>query len=302
MASKHLCSLYKRSPVNFGPFPGPRQSLEGKKRDGSNTVSIEAFITFKTDQAALQPLLPEYFAFQKPGIDAFVTIAPKELLHLDWLGDRGYSLYSIFIHDVRYTAPSGRVYDATYLPVLWENFADPIVSGREELGFPKIYADLVIKRTETTYSVEASWKGTVFSRFDLGNLRETTHNTLIATAESMLPSGGRRDPNLLLHRYIPAVGRPGEADADYPVYVSAEAEAKTQKVTTLRSFVADSCDASVSWICSAPSDLPTLHHIIGRLATIPVREIVSCGVTEKKGGADLSTALRVDGKERSSKL
>ena len=45
--------------------------------------------------------------------------------------------------------------------VLWENLTDPIITGREELGYPKIYGELPEPRhLNDTISCSASWLGT----------------------------------------------------------------------------------------------------------------------------------------------
>ena len=298
-----LTRLHRRSPTTFGPFPGPRQTFDGYTRNGDHSTSVEAFVTFRTTQSSIRSLLPEIFSFQESGNDAFVTIAPKELGNLEWLGGRGYRLLSVYIHGVRYVASDGRVYDGTYLPVVWEDLADPIVSGREELGYPKIFASLDIDRTETSYTSTASWMGTTFCHFELKNLKpaspQAESDVVTNIRSGVLPKLAARDGNLLLFRYIPAVGLPGMADAEYPVFVSADDEARLQKVITRQTFTAHPSEATFHWITSGARELPTLHHIVKRLADIPVLEVVACGLTEKRGGGDLSSARRIDSSRRS---
>ena len=246
----------------------------------------------------MRSLLPDEFKFQNPGPDAFVTVAPKELAELQWLGGRGYRLYSIYIHGIKYVAGDGIVYNGTYIPVLWEDLADPIISGREELGYPKVFADLDILRTGTSYTLEGSWKATKFCTFELRGLENAENKP----TKKIAPPEAGIDDGLLLYRYVPSVGQPGIADAEYPVFVPTAEEARGQATTTLRSFTAEPSEATFTWILAEPSALPTLHHIVARLAKIPVLEIVACGLMEKKGGGDLSSAKRIETRQPVSKL
>ncbi|KAI1212096.1 uncharacterized protein F4807DRAFT_417539 [Annulohypoxylon truncatum] len=278
--------LHHRMPIVFGPFPGPRQSFDGHRRDGSSTTSKEAFVTFKTPKSAVSSLLPPGFSFQdtsSPDECAYVTVAPKRLDNLEWLGYRGYNLFSFFIHGIQYTTPQGITRKGTYLPVLWEDLADPIISGREELGFPKLFADISISETQGIYRMSASWMGSRFVDLSLDNLHEVE-----GIATPLAPPEAGIDDGTLLYRHMPTPGNPGVSEVDYPVFVSYAEERKMQPVSTVRRFVGST--GEVIWHPLDWQSLPTLHHIVKRLADIPVTSIVKCGLTEKVGNSDLSSA------------
>ncbi|OTA99249.1 hypothetical protein M426DRAFT_27709 [Hypoxylon sp. CI-4A] len=282
--------LHHRMPVVFGPFPGPRQAYDGHPRDGSSSTSKEAYITFKTPQSGLANLLPPGFSFQETSSSeksAYVTIASKRLDNLEWLGFRGYNLLSVYIHGVQCAAPDGTLHKGTFIPVLWEDLADPIISGREELGFPKLFADLAISEAQGSYHMSASWQGSRFADFSVEGLREAEGN-----APSLAPPAAGADDGWLLHRYMPTTGRPGIAEVDYPVFVPYAEERKIQKVSTVRRFVGST--GEIKWYPLDWLALPTLHHIVKRLAEIPVVSVEACGLTEKIGGADLSSARNVN--------
>jgi acetoacetate decarboxylase len=48
---------------------------------------------------------------------------------------KGYNTLGVYANDVVCTISEEKV-KGSYLLVLFENFCDPIVTGREELGFP----------------------------------------------------------------------------------------------------------------------------------------------------------------------
>ncbi|KAI2470682.1 hypothetical protein F4781DRAFT_389442 [Annulohypoxylon bovei var. microspora] len=285
-AADKSAGLHHRMPIVFGPFPGPRQSFDGRRRDGSSTTSKEAFLTFKTPKSALASLLPSDFSFQDTSSSdqsAYVTIAPKRLDNLEWLAYRGYNLFTFFIHGVQYTAPNGVTRKGTFLPVLWEDLADPIISGREELGFPKLFADISISETQGTYRMSASWQGSRFIDFKLDNLHEAE-----GSAAPLAPPEAGIDDGTLLYRHMPTPGKPGVEEVHYPVFVSHAEERKIQPASTVRRFVGSV--GEVEWHTLDWQSLPTLHHIVKRLADVPITSIVKCGLTEKIGNSDISSA------------
>ncbi|KAF3064101.1 hypothetical protein GL218_01220 [Daldinia childiae] len=293
-----MSNLHHRMPTTFGPFPGPRQSFDGRARDGSGISNVEAFITFKAQQSDLASLLPPTFSFQKPGLEAYVSITAKRLDNLEWLAGRGYNLLSVYIHGVQYTTEEGgRVYRGTYLPVLWEDMADPIISGREELGFPKLYADLNISQTESTYSMIASWDGSKFAELSLRGLHTEENQDGMGSRRLLAPPEAGVDEGILLWRYMPSTGHPGQADVDYPVFVSHAEEEKKQQARVIKRLVAG--EGEFKWHPLDWQALPTLHHIVARLERIHTLDIVACGLVEKVGGGDLSSARRVGSEQPS---
>ncbi|KAI2775744.1 hypothetical protein F4815DRAFT_496528 [Daldinia loculata] len=292
-----MSNLHHRMPTTFGPFPGPRQSFDGRARDGSRISNMEAFITFKAKQSDLVSLLPPTFSFQKPGPEAYVSVTAKHLNNLEWLAGRGYNLLSVYIHGVQYTTEEdGRAYRGTYLPVLWENMADPIISGREELGFPKLYADLNISQTESTYSMMASWEGSKFAEFSLRGLRTEEDRDGMGSRRLAPPEAGV-DEGILLWRYMPSTGRPGQADVEYPVFVLHAEEAKKQQARVIKRLTAG--EGEFKWYPLDWQALPTLHRIVARLERIQTLNPVACGLVEKVGGGDLSSARRVGSEQPS---
>lgn len=300
-SSTKLSGLHRRMPVVFGPFPGPRQSFAGHRRDGSQSTSVEAFITFRTPQSTIADLLPPGFSFQQtvfataPNAEAFVTVAAKRLDQLEWLGGRGYNLYSYYIHGVQYKSRDGKTYKGTFLPVLWEDMADPVISGREELGFPKLFADLPITQTEDSYSMNCSWQGAQFADFHLAGLQETEE-----TSGQLAPPEAGVEEGLFLYRSIPTTGEPGVAELEYPVFVDYAAEGEIQPAKVVMKFIGT--DAKFTWYPRDWKSLPTLHHVVSRLAEVPVSGIVRSGVIEKVGMADISSARRIDKPVSASKL
>lgn len=282
--------VYSRMPKVFGPMPGPRQSHEGVPRSGVDQTFTTASIKIKTSRTVLENLFPPTegsWRFKSPGTVAYCSFSQTTLDKMKWLGESGYNHLGLYIHGVEYIKPSGETVSGTYMPILFENLADPIISGREELGMPKLYSAIDIERDSTSYHIRASWKGMTWGRFELNALQQSSE----LNGASGKIAGDTTDDGILVHRYVPAVGRDlkGKADADYVVFDPFdEAEPKPQPQKT---FTA--ANASLSLNARDWSALPTLHHIIDRLAEIPVYEVVSAKVVEGTGVPDVSSARRV---------
>jgi hypothetical protein len=125
-------------PVVFGPGLGPRQGEEGRKFTSPDShKTITRSVSFLTNRAQLEELLPERFAVRGEPV---VTVFASYMTEIEWLAGRGYNVLGVTI-PVSFTGKVDRAV-GSFLAVLWENLTDPILTGREELGFAKIYCDL----------------------------------------------------------------------------------------------------------------------------------------------------------------
>ena len=148
-----------RMPTHFGPATGPRQGPDGRKFANIDTPkNTNISISFLTDAAALKAMLPPCFTLDGEPI---VTIFAKYMTEIEWLAGRGYSMLGI-----RFPAAFNGVKDhvrGSFLSVLWENLTEPILTGREELGFAKIYCELPDPTiSPSTWHSTASWLGFKF--------------------------------------------------------------------------------------------------------------------------------------------
>jgi 2-polyprenyl-6-methoxyphenol hydroxylase-like FAD-dependent oxidoreductase len=286
--------LLWRMPTAFGPMPGPRQDFQGRPRDGSKATFKTASIKFKTSRTVLQNLLPtENLKFAAADTTSYATFAVTQLDNLEWLGGRGYSHFGLYIHGIQHTKPDGETVTGTYLPVLFENLADPILSGREELGFPKLFAELDVKTDDSKWTLDAGWMASKFCSMSLSGLQESS----AANGEAPAPSPPLpKDEGLLFHKYIPATGSTGskergQADVEYTAFLPSEEEAKTVENKVERTLKASS--AEISFDALDWKALPTLHHIVERLKEVPVYEIVEAKVVEGTGVSDVSSVRKL---------
>ncbi|KAH7376644.1 hypothetical protein B0T11DRAFT_335786 [Plectosphaerella cucumerina] len=277
-------SLIWRMPVSFGPFPGPRQTVDGHSRSLTHSTFTTASVKFKTSRTVLQNLFPsESFRFKSPGTAAFATLSQTTLNKMEWLGGSGYRHMGLYIHGVQYTQKDGTTIDGTFLPVLFENLADPILSGREELGMPKLFCSLDVWQRAGSYRVQAGWQGVNFGNLVLEDL------VAVDQAETKDDGG---DQGVFGYKYIPAVGDRGKAAVEHATFVPSAGEAKVVKTTVERTFKAGS--ASISFDPRDWEALPTLHHVVSRLEEVPVYEVISATLEEGTGVPDCSSVRRVD--------
>lgn len=297
----HDKSLRFRSPYRFGPSPGPRRplnlstdlnQLRGKLQERSTTYTVR----FKTSRTYVQNLLPPGFAFTSPATLVSASIICSTLEGMAWLSGGGYSHAGLYLHGVNYTKRDGSKIFGTYIPVLFENLADPIITGRDEVGFPKLFADINVAQEEPAdVKITLGWRGTTFGSIHLKGLSKT-ESVINGMEESHPPP--KRGPGppppppeagQFVYRWVPAVGEPGKADAEYPVfcpYPKLDTEQPSERA------VAES--ASIRFEAGDWQSLPTLHNVTNILAQVPIYKVEKAELSKGPVVDDLSRAHRIE--------
>lgn len=280
---------YWRMPIAFGPMPGPRQTHLGVSRDGTKSKFTTASIKFKTSRTVLQNLFPpgrKGWRFTSPDTIAYASFSQTTLNNMEWLGGSGYKHIGLYIHGVEYVKDDGSVIKGTYLPILFESLTDPIVSGREELGMPKLYTSVDVYRRSSSYRIRTGWEGALWGNFLLEDLVEVDPSTTTGALS------GEADAGILAYKYLPKSGRankniPAEEYAIFDPFSKAVPTPRPQRVYTTNK-------ASIQIDALEWQQLPTLYHVISRLAEVPVFEIVGAKLVEGKGVPDVSGAAPIE--------
>jgi 2-polyprenyl-6-methoxyphenol hydroxylase-like FAD-dependent oxidoreductase len=278
---------YWRQPTVFGPLPGPRQDLWNYPRPNGllDATSTVATIRFRTSGTLLRNLLPSAaYSFILPDTVAEASVCVQSIKNLPWLSGKGYDLVAFYFHGLQYQQQDGSVVRGSFIPVLFENLTDPILTGREELGWPKLFSDIEIRQSsDAEYQVQLSWNGVQWASISMTGLQE---QALEQTAAQTGPEG---QSCVLVHKFMPTTTRQPRremADADYTVAVSVFPPVIRQRLRATT--------AKLSVMARSEQELPTLHPIVKRLAELPVFDILEATLDEVQGMDDFSTACRIE--------
>ncbi|WP_271146007.1 acetoacetate decarboxylase family protein [Brevundimonas sp. NIBR10] len=253
-------------PVVFGPTCGPRQGPDGELYDYADAPRTTVTMSFLTQASALEAYLPPFCVLDGEPV---VTVEHIELRDLEWLAGRTYSLLGVK-YPVRYAGPSESVRGPFYA-VLWENRPEPILSGREELGFAKLYCELPAPRVlRGRRQWAAVWDGHTFIELSVDNLRD-----------AVPPAANPAIDGVIHHRYLPRVSATSEAEIEQMVLTPAGG-------ATVRYESYQRGDAEVRFLPSTWEQLPTMFHIVNALAALPVLESRGASIAVTRGGKDLS--------------
>ena len=269
MSYTFLPNTRYRMPTHFGPSLGPRQGLDGCRFaniDTPNETVMQA--TFNADKSQLEAFLPPGFALREPTINFVFSF----LTNIEWLAGRGYNTFSVLM-PVSYTGVEETVVGDLMLTV-WENNADCIITGREDLGVAKIYCDIPGPRVMGDDVIcRASWDGFEFASLKLSNVREVVLEDLPESPEN---------DGILHYKYIPKTGAPGEADVKYAVLLpSAWPNTKLDQVKVAEK-------ATINFQESTWEQLPTLVHIVNTIAGLKIGDCIDASILKLHGGKDLS--------------
>ncbi len=270
---KNVKNPMYRMPIIFGPSTGPRRGPDGEKFDESTGRECFKYtISFLTDQKQLKELLPPQFILAGEPI---VSVYTRYKKNIQWLGGRGYNVVNVSF-PATYIGKKDSV-TADFVCVVWENLTEPILTGREELGCPKIFADIPdpMEVGNTTYC-SASWMGFKFMDFIIKDLREPTNEENYKYTMRTAKSEG-----VLYYKYVPKSGYWGTSEAEYPVL-------NPKGDTSLKILQTWVANGEIIFHRPNWQEMPTQHMIVNALANLQIKEIVCTRVIKTVGGKDLS--------------
>lgn len=260
-----------RMPTHFGPRTGPRRGPDGRIfecKDSPKSTSIA--VSFLSNGAQLANLLPPGFTV---GAEPVVTVAATYMKEIEWLAGRGYNTLGVSFPAV-FRGHQDRI-TGNFLSVLWENLADPIITGREELGFSKIYCELPEPTVyQGTTRCTASWLGFQFLELAVTNM------TQLSTDEISVISNPAGD-GTLHYKYIPRTGEWGTADVQYAVLTPAATPNRVVQEYWRG-------EGTVEFRHARWEEMPTQYNIVNALHALEVHEWRGTSIIKTVGGKDLS--------------
>lgn len=268
-----------RMPTHFGPRTGPRRGPNGEKFDDDRRKTTTIAVSFLTNKQQLTKLLPPGFSVDGEPV---VSVFASYMTEIPWLAGRGYNVLG-----VRFPAKfSGEADQASgdFLLVLWENLTDPILTGREELGFSKIYADLPEPRTYAgeTHAI-ASWMGFKFLDVRLKNMKkvELTAEQSAAMATGDPENADGELKGLMHYKYMPRTGEWGAADIAYATLTPAGGPSPV-----ILEYMTG--DGTVDFHKARWEDMPTQFNIVNGLEALEIREYRGAQIIKSVGGGGVS--------------
>lgn len=277
-----------RMPVVFGPAPGPRQRPGGGMWTPEETGRMRSqwmAVTYRTDAAKLEALLPPGFSLRG---EPLLTVSCAWFKDLYWLAGRGYGILSIDF-PVSYRGKHETL-DGSFCPVIWEGAPDAIITGREELGFPKLFADIPEidwDEDKGTASCSASWFGHTFFDIALEDMHE------VGGPPSLPGAGGGA---AMYYKYMPRTSVGGRDGADVAYVTTAApppgAGAKPDNISFEDfEFRRWSANGRVRWHHATFEQLPLTFHIVNALADLDILEVVKTEMVAFSGpGIGVSVA------------
>lgn len=269
MAYKFKPRMIYRMPTHFGPTLGLRQGPDGKTFAPDTRDFIAYSVSYLSNREQLEELLPEGF---EVGAEPVVTVEGKYLKNIKWLAGRGYNILGVSFPAVF----KGKTDKAmgSFLAVLWENMFDPIMCGREEIGWSKIWGELPEPRVcNEVAHCTASWMGFRFLDMRVKNLKQL-NNEEIQELKKKNKSDG-----ILHYKYIPKTGEWGVADAAYTTLSSNSPLNTTEEIWK--------GEGTVTFHEATWEDLPTQFTIVNALRALEIKEYRGATMVVGTEGDDL---------------
>lgn len=248
-----------RMPRVFGPLPGPRNVPKDKQNLPNNQTNLVIAVTALTEAKQLEALLPPDCTLDG---EPLVTMTMTFMSNIGWLAGRGYTILNVGFRIAHHSQSQGRLV-GHFAPVVWENLADPIMTGREELGFSKIYADMPAPVIiGDSYSGSAGWLGFRFFELEASGLEEA-------------PLSGSPGPEGSFHyKFIPRTAALGTADAEYLEYAPRSTVSGNMRLVKKFAGKGRFRFHAARW-----EDVPFQYPIINALAALPVKEYRGASVS-----------------------
>lgn len=267
MKEEDLSAQY-RMPISFGPAPGPRNLPKNMahRRYEKDVTAIS--LSARTDGGLLEALLPE--GFRLTGAPR-LTVSLMMFTNIGWLAGRGYNILMVKIPAVWQGAEEVH---GDFVPVVWENMTDPILTGRDELGWCKIYAEI----PDLTFDGDcahgtAEWCGHRFFSLDVDSLAR-----IVSPQEAAAP--------MMFQKYVPRTGERLEADVSYPTVTAPDGP--SPDIRAVESGRGRFTFHSARW-----EDMPTQYPIVNALAALPLDDFGPAMLVRSSGGGDGSGQRRL---------
>lgn len=259
----------RRMPVLLGRASGPRNMPRSKAHLTYVADATRIAVHALTDATKLSQYLPPRCRLAGEPV---VSVAVTQLRNLGWLAGRGYNFVNVFTK-VIFEGEEETVHGDFSL-CLWENKADPILTGRDELGMPKLFADIPDPREiDGRWECSASWEGFPFLHLDLATYPDSDNNPA--------PGAYSHSGVYILHRYQTRTGQWDQPDID-DIVVGHASPASRPTVLEKKAGAGRFEFRQSRW-----EDMPTQYTFVNALAGLPLLEFRGGEIVKASGIPDL---------------
>jgi acetoacetate decarboxylase len=228
-------------PVLFGPSLLPDVSPV--------TGTTVAAISFETTKAAAAALLPRFFDLTEIPV---VSLTWIDYPRVEYLGGRGYRELVVAVSSV-FRDESGDM-RAGFSPVMWVDQVGALISGREYMGFAKLFGNFSFDRNEDHGLYRCYEYDALLVEGEAYALTQVSHEGLDKINRSA------KEVNAFGWKYIPSDG--DKPDADYPIV----------NVTRWNYIRAWSGQGKLRFGNLTAQAAPSSSRIIDTLSRLPIRE------------------------------
>lgn len=252
-------------PVQFGPVCGPRANPDGNRFIYDQPQeSTQHMLVYETDGAKIERFLPKGFELEAP----YVIVTHKMHRNLAWLAGHGYNVCTFDV-PVIYQGKTETI-KGLFLLNIWENHADPIICGREQLGYSKIFSSIsdLDDYHGKSRSVLSSWD------FQFLELNFDFSQSVEDTEELMHILNDPERKGKLHYKYFPRTGDGFiSADVEY-VTISPSPTIFPPDVERMPPAETACGTGSLTWNIPEWKDMPTQYHIVQALASLDVKRVI----------------------------
>lgn len=262
-------------PVFFGPTSlsnrpagngRPAKAMHEYYQPGDiNAISI----TYETDRAVLESMIPECYTLNDP----YVSVAVCEFTNLGWMAGHTYNLINVSV-PVHFKGERDDL-DGDLVLVMFENHPDPIVGGRDFMGYSKIYADIPrITHDENKYVATAS-------SWDFRFMKLTVDVSKPVPDLETLKSNEARSQGKMSYKYIPSTKERDEditvnhtkADIAYPTILPKWEKPDDYPYEIMTPEI-EFCDGNIEFYKPEWEDMPTYYHVGTGLNALVCKRVI----------------------------
>ena len=233
---------------------GPLFDREDRPRNVYSQAE-SLMLQYRTDPDAARELIPDCYTV---GEEPTVTITFGDYDGVDFMAGGGYRTATFGV-SARFDGQEDHI-EGQYILVVGEDKTIPILGGREQLGVPKVFADISPVRTLPggTLRCDASLWGHFLFGIELEPVRK--RNAIVRAAAARQAN---RYP-WLCYKYIPSFD--GPPDASYPTVVWFDLRIDQLWLGT---------EGTVRFGDAGEDELSYAARLVDGLKTLPVLEITS---------------------------